>query len=150
MAPALPDDQTDCHLVKVDLKQIESQRCLRSRSKDLTGMRFSRLVLVAFLGLLIFPPTLGYAGTLTDEALSTSRPRTTRPHVTAEHIILTTPGQEAVTVTTQGCLQTEQCRSSMGVCVGVSEENPEGTVGMGWDGIDCWYWCRHRSKACSS
>ena len=20
---------------------------------------------------------------------------------------------------------------------------------MGWDGIDCWYWCRHRSKACS-
>ena len=19
---------------------------------------------------------------------------------------------------------------------------------MGWDGIDCWYWCRHRSKDC--
>ena len=18
---------------------------------------------------------------------------------------------------------------------------------LGWDGIDCWYWCRHRSKA---
>ena len=21
--------------------------------------------------------------------------------------------------------------------------------GMGWDKIGCWYWCRHRSKACS-
>ena len=21
-------------------------------------------------------------------------------------------------------------------------------MGVGWDGIDCWYWCRHRSKDC--
>ena len=21
-------------------------------------------------------------------------------------------------------------------------------MGWGWDGIDCWYWCRHRSKDC--
>ena len=22
-------------------------------------------------------------------------------------------------------------------------------IAMGWDGIYCWYWCRHRSKVCS-
>merc|ERR1711971_1324084 len=91
-----------------------------SRSKDLAGMRFSCLILVPFLDLLIFPPTNVRAGNSTNEA--------TRLQVTAEPIILTTSGQDVVTVTTQGCLQTQQCRSSMGVCVGEFEPNPEGTI----------------------
>merc|ERR1711971_1333775 len=40
-------------------------------------------------------------------------------------VILSTPGQEPVTILMEGCIQTEQCSHENGLCVGEAEEVAE-------------------------